>query len=120
MARNISFSGRLTKPMLTIHTTGDPLVPVQVEHAYADAVRAAGRSALLRQAYVHRAGHCNFTTGEMLAALSTLEHRIQTRTWSGTDPAALNQLAARLDPAATPAYLPYRPAPYARPFNLSH
>jgi pimeloyl-ACP methyl ester carboxylesterase len=120
MIRNISFSGRLAKPMLTIHTTGDPLVPVQVERAYADAVRAAGRSALLRQAYVHRAGHCTFTAGEMLAALSTLEHRIRTRTWSGTDPAALNQLAARLDPTATPAYLAYRPAPYPRPFNLSH
>lgn len=120
MIDNISFSGRLTRPMLTIHTTGDPLVPVQVEHAYADAVRAAGRSALLRQAYVHRAGHCTFTTGEMLAALSTLEHRIRTGAWSGTDPAAMNRLATTLDPTTPPAYLGYHPAPYPRPFNLSH
>jgi len=120
MIRNISFGGRLTRPMLTIHTTGDPLVPVQVQHAYADAVRDAGRSPLLRQAYVHRGGHCTFTTGEMLAALRTLERRIRTGTWSGTDPAALNRLAAALDPAAAPAYVAYRPAPYPRPFNLSH
>jgi pimeloyl-ACP methyl ester carboxylesterase len=120
MIHNISFSGRLTKPMLTIHTTGDPLVPVQVEHAYADAVRAAGRSALLRQAYVHRAGHCTFTTGEMLAALSTLEHRIRTGVWSGTNPTTLNRLAAALDPTTPPAYLGYHPAPYPRSFNLSH
>lgn len=118
MVRNISFSGRLTRPMLTIHTTGDPLVPVQVEHAYADAVADAHRTRLLRQAYVHRGGHCTFTTGEMLAAVRTLERRIATGHWRGTGPAALNRLAAELDPAATPAYVHYRPAPYPRPFNL--
>ena len=118
MVRNISFGGRLTRPMLTIHTTGDPLVPVQVQHAYDDAVDDAHRSALLRQAYVHRGGHCTFTTGEMLAALRTLERRVSSGRWSGTDPAALNQLAAVLDPTTTPAYVDYRPAPYPRPFNL--
>ncbi|HZN70194.1 MAG TPA: hypothetical protein VFC00_00690, partial [Micromonosporaceae bacterium] len=118
MVRNISFGGRLTRPMLTIHTTGDPLVPVQVQHAYDDAVDDAHRSALLRQAYVHRGGHCTFTTGEMLAALRTLERRVSSGRWSGTDPAALNQLAAALDPTTTPAYVDYRPAPYPRPFNL--
>lgn len=120
MTRNISFTGRLTRPMLTIHTTGDPLVPVQVEHAYADAVTDAHRSPLLRQAYIHRAGHCTFTTGEMLAALHTLERRITTWHWTGTDPTALNQLASQLDPTATPAYVNYQPAPYPRPFNLDN
>ena len=118
LARNISFGGRLTRPMLTIHTTGDPLVPVQAQDAYADAVDDSHRSPLLRQAYVHRGGHCAFTTGEMLAALRTLERRISSGRWSGTDPAALNQLATRLDPTTTPAYVNYRPAPYPRPFNL--
>jgi pimeloyl-ACP methyl ester carboxylesterase len=118
MIRNISFSGRLTRPMLTIHTTGDPLVPVQAEHAYADAVDDAHRSGLLRQAYVHRAGHCTFTTGEMLAALRALERRISTGHWPDTDPEALNRLATALDPSTTPAYVHYRPAPYPRPFNL--
>lgn len=119
MTENISFSGRLDKPMLTIHTTGDPLVPVQVEHAYADAVDNAHRSELLRQAYVDRGGHCSFTTGEMLAALSTLEKRISTHRWPDTRPEALNRLAADLDPVAAPAYVSYRPAPYPRPFNLT-
>lgn len=118
MIRNISFSGRLGHPMLTIHTTGDPLVPVQVQHAYADAVDDSHRSALLRQAYVHRGGHCTFTTGEMLAALRALERRIAIGRWPDTGPAALNRLASELDPGATPAYVDYRPAPYPRPFNL--
>jgi pimeloyl-ACP methyl ester carboxylesterase len=118
MARNISFSGRLDRPMLTIHTTGDPLVPVQVQHAYADAVGDAHRSALMRQAYVDRGGHCSFTTGEMLAALRTLQKRIDTGRWPDTGAPALNRLAAQLDPAATPAYVAYRPAPYPRPFHL--
>lgn len=118
MIRHISFGGRLSRPMLTIHTTGDPLVPVQVQHAYADAVDDSHRSGLLRQAYVHRGGHCTFTTGEMLAALRALERRISTGRWPDTGPAALNRIASGLDPAATPAYVRYRPAPYPRPFNL--
>jgi pimeloyl-ACP methyl ester carboxylesterase len=119
MIRNISFSGRLTRPMLTIHTTGDPLVPVQVEHAYADAVDDAHRSVLLRQAFVHRAGHCTFTTGEMLAAFHALDRRISTGHWPDTGPEELNRVASQLDTSATPAYVHYRPAPYPRPFNLT-
>lgn len=118
MSRNISFTGRLTKPMMSIHTIGDPLVPVQAEQAYAEAVRDAGRSPLLRQAYVHRAGHCTFTTGELLAAVRTLEHRIGTGQWPDTAPGALNRRAAELDPTATHAYTKYRPDPYPRPFQL--
>jgi hypothetical protein len=120
MVRHVSFTGRLRPPMLTIHTTGDALVPVQVQRAYAGAVARAGRSALLRQAFVHRAGHCTFTDGEMLAALRAVERRVGTGRWSGTDPASLNAAAVRIDPAGpAPAYQAYRPAPYPRPFDLA-
>jgi hypothetical protein len=114
LARHLSFTGRLHDPLLTIHTTGDALVPVQVQSAYRGAV---DRPPLLRQSFVHRAGHCTFTTGEMLAALRTVERRLTTGRWSGTSPGALNALAARLDPAATPAYAHYVPAPYPRPWE---
>jgi hypothetical protein len=76
-------------------------------------VARAGRLPLLRQAFVDRAGHCTFTTGEMLAALRTVEQQRE------ATPAALNSLATALDPAATPAYVRYRPAPYPRPFDLA-
>ncbi|GAA0470378.1 alpha/beta hydrolase [Paractinoplanes deccanensis] len=114
IARNLSFTGRLSDPLMTIHTTGDALVPVQVQSAYREAVRSP---ALLRQAFVHRAGHCTFTVGEILAALRTLENRVGSGRWSGTSPEALNALAASLD-TATPAYVHYRPAPYPRPFTV--
>ncbi|HEX6354134.1 hypothetical protein [Actinophytocola sp.] len=117
--RNLTFTGRPDTPLLTIHTTGDALVPVQVERAYADAVHTSGRDRLLRQAFVHRGGHCTFTTGEMLAALEKLEKRVDTGRWPDTGPTALNAAAARLDPGATHAYLAYRPAPYPRPFDLA-
>jgi hypothetical protein len=54
----------------------------------------------------------------MLAALRTLERRIDGAHWPDTGPAALNRLAASIDPAGTHAYVNYRPAPYPRPFDL--
>jgi len=69
---------------------------------------------------VHRAGHCTFTDGEMLAALRAVERRVGTGRWSGTDPASLNAAAVRIDPAGpAPSYQAYRPAPYPRPFDLA-
>jgi dienelactone hydrolase len=112
MARNIAFTGRLVRPMLTLHTTGDSLVPVQAEQAYATTVRDAGRSPLLRQTYVHRGGHCAFTLGETVASVLTLVHH------GDTGVAALNRLATSIDPATTPAYVDFRPTPYPRPFDL--
>ena len=118
--------------MLTLHTTGDPLVVVQQERAYAQAVRAAGDAGLLRQAFVHRAGHCSFTPAERIGALQALLHRVETGAWDdAAAPEPLNRSAAALGPALNvlllsataqvptgPAFLAYAPAPYLRPFNL--
>jgi pimeloyl-ACP methyl ester carboxylesterase len=99
--------GRLQMPVLTVHTTADQLVPVQQENAYADAVRRAGRSELLRQAYVARPGHCSFTPAELVAAVAALDHRVATGRWDGrTSAEALQRAAHKLGDAA---YVPYRP-----------
>ncbi|WP_338146161.1 alpha/beta hydrolase family protein, partial [Streptomyces scabichelini] len=116
MSRTSSFTGKLTKPQLDIHTTGDALVPVQTESAYRRAATAAGSSPLLRQAYVDNPGHCTFSPAEQTAAVHTLEKRIGTGHWQGTDPASLNATAAAADPATPARYIPYRPAPYPRPY----
>ncbi|MEU1477952.1 alpha/beta fold hydrolase [Streptomyces sp. NPDC005760] len=120
MSSTSSFTGRLTKPQLDIHTIGDPLVPVQTESALKRAVTAAGSSNLLRQAYVDNAGHCTFSTAEQLAALHTLEDRLTTGSWQGTDPASLNARATAADPTTPTRYVTYRPTPYLRPYDLAH
>ena len=118
MSRTSSFTGRLRKPQLNVHTTGDALVPVQTESAYRRATTASGSGALLRQAYVNAPGHCTFTTGEAVAALHTLELRVGTGHWS-TSPATLNSRAENADPTTAGRYLHYRPAPYPRPYDLA-
>ena len=122
--RNIVFNGRLGGvPVLSMHTTGDPLVVAQQERAYAQTVRAAGNTGLLRQAYVHRAGHCSFTPAERIGALQALLQRVDTGSWGeATTPEQLNAAAEALRPTLqvpTPsAFLAYTPGPYLRPFNL--
>ena len=54
-------TGDLEVPVLTMHTTIDILAPVQVEEEYAEDVRSQGDSAILRQTFVNREGHCSFT-----------------------------------------------------------
>ncbi|GLP67525.1 alpha/beta hydrolase [Streptomyces sp. TUS-ST3] len=120
MSGTSSFTGKLAKPQLSIHTIGDPLVPVQTESALKRAVTAAGSGPLLRQAYVDNAGHCTFSTAEQLAALHTLEDRLTTGTWQGTDPASLNARATAADPTTPTRYVSYRPTPYLRPYDLAH
>ncbi|MEV2252801.1 hypothetical protein AB0I94_19865 [Streptomyces sp. NPDC050147] len=116
MAEHAAPSGRLSKPQFTIHTTGDALVPVQVENAYHHAVTEAGRTPLLRQAYTDNAGHCTFSPAEQLAAVHTIDHRITTGRWGDTSPGSLNSRASRADPTTPARYAAYRPGPYPRPF----
>jgi len=117
LIRYVTFSGDLTKPQLNIHTIGDGLVPVEGESAYRDAVAQAGRSYLLRQAYVNAPGHCNFTAGEETAAVDTIYARVLMGRWPDTSPQALNALA-EVNHSGTPGgFVPYQPAPMLRPFN---
>ena len=126
--RSISFDGKLGVPTLTMHTTADGLVVPQDETAYADVVRAAGRQDLLRQVFVHRAGHCLFTSAEVIALIKQMLTRLETGSWdaAGLAPASLNAAALALGPglnsfgglfSATPAFADFSPGPYPRPFS---
>ncbi len=130
LIRNISFDGGISVPVLTMHTTGDGLVVPENEQAYRSAVDRAHRASLLRQVFVHRAGHCAFTPAETVTAVQTLENRLSTGQWNVPSPAAMNAQAAALGPQfnifsvngkvtpADPAFISYSPARYLRPFNL--
>jgi hypothetical protein len=90
-------TGELEVPQLTLHTTADPLVPVQHESVYADVVRRAGGNSLLRQAYVDHWGHCTFTPAEIVASVEALRHRVETGRWdSVAQPQALQASASAL------------------------
>ncbi|PYT96634.1 MAG: hypothetical protein DMG38_23145 [Acidobacteria bacterium] len=126
---NIIFDGQINVPVLTVHTQGDGLVLVQNESAYKSVVDAAGNSALLRQAFVHRAGHCAITPGETAAAVQALLSRLDTGAWGALDAASMNSAASAVGPALNvfptplgalpvqPAYRDYTPAPYLRPYD---
>ena len=120
LSQNIIFNGKIHVPVLTMHTSGDGLVAVQNESAYDDVVDEAGRGRLLRQTYVHRAGHCTFTPAETITALATLLARLDTGKWPSIDPAGLNAFATTLGPlnVAPPSFFKLDPGPFLRPFDL--
>ena len=127
LQQNVIFDGEIKVPVLTVHTIGDDLVNVQNEQAYASVVERAHQTSLLRQAFVHRAGHCQFTPAEVIAGIQTLLSRVNTGEWEGTDPAHLNAAASGLPPVYNmlflgapplpPAFVDYHPAPFLRLFD---
>ncbi len=133
LAKNVSFDGQISIPVLTMHTTGDGLVVPENEQAYSSVVDRAGHGNLLRQIFVDRAGHCAFTPAETITAVQTLLNRLSTGQWNVPSPAGLNAQAAALgaqynvytSPATgelvptAPAFTSYTPAPYLRPFDVS-
>lgn len=127
LERNISFDGDIAVPVLTMHTTGDGLVVVQNEAAYVAAVKAAGRQDLLRQVFVHRAGHCAFSAAETITAIKVMLARLDSGNWadSALSPGTLNDTAFSLGDSyqtvggflkSPPAFESFTPGPYPRPF----
>jgi hypothetical protein len=104
-------TGRLRVPELDLHTISDQLVPVQQENAYARLVRAAGAERLLRQAYVERQNHCNFTPAELVAGVLAIEHRVKTGRWDGIATPRRLQAAATALGLGDAAFIPYEPWP---------
>jgi pimeloyl-ACP methyl ester carboxylesterase len=129
LTENVIYNGQLPVPVLTMHTTGDGLVSVQDEQAYASVVTKAKDKALLKEIFVHRAGHCEFSPAEMITALQTLGLRLTSGKWKDLTPTDLNNEAAALGStynvievsgkavAAAPAFETYKPAKFLRPYD---
>lgn len=75
-------TGALSRPVLTLHTTDDPLTVAANEGSYAAKVAARGEGRLLRQVFVARTGHCAFQPEEMVAAVDMLAQRVETGRWA--------------------------------------
>jgi pimeloyl-ACP methyl ester carboxylesterase len=129
LEHNIIFNGQIPIPVLTLHTKGDGLVVVEDESAYKNVVDREHNAADLRQLFVHRAGHCEFTPAETVVAFGALVNRLDTGTWPQLGSAALNKEAKGLGPGfnvllvngkvhhIAPAYFKFQPAVFLRPFD---
>ena len=71
-------SGRLTRPMLALHTIYDPLIPATTLSLYDAQVAEAGFSQNLVQQYVDREGHCTFSGEEVGRAFDELLRWVHT------------------------------------------
>ena len=129
LSDNIIFNGQISVPVLSMHTTGDGLVPVEDEKAYSTAVHEAGNTALLRETFVHRAGHCEFTPAETIAAFEALSNRLRLGKWQGLSSADLNSVATALGATynildingtlvhTAPAFVSYTPKQFLRVYD---
>jgi predicted alpha/beta hydrolase len=70
--RNYQPDGQIDMPVMTLHTTRDPAIPISHEDTFGDTVAAAGRSEQLVQRSIDRWGHCGFTPSEVQQAFTDL------------------------------------------------
>jgi len=129
LSQNIIYNGQLPFPVLTLHTVGDGLVPVENESAFLRVVDQAHDSSMLRQTFIHRAGHCAFTPAETITALETLDLRLTTGKWQDLKAHDLNHEADLLGSGynvyidgdslvpTPPAFLKFEPLPFLRIYD---
>src|SRR5262249_54723000 len=79
---NYTPSGKILRPMLAIHTSYDPLVPVWIPNTYQTTAQNSGTANLFVQQYVKHDGHCTIMPDEIASGFAEL------RSWksSGTRP----------------------------------
>jgi hypothetical protein len=79
-------SGKVTESLVTMHTTGDEILPFWHEFVYGAKVDAAGSRANVSQFPTFRYGHCNFTASDVLFGFAVLVIQV-----SGREPAGITQ-----------------------------
>lgn len=76
---NYQTSGRLAAPLVTLHTTGDPIVPYWQEPLYSLKTLRGGSGLLHANLPVFRYGHCRFEPVEALVALGLMVLKVEGR-----------------------------------------
>jgi len=69
-------TGVLQRPLVTLHNTLDPVVPIKHELIYTNLAASTGSGSFLTAIPVPGYGHCNFTTQEILGAFSLLVQKV--------------------------------------------
>jgi pimeloyl-ACP methyl ester carboxylesterase len=68
----VPFDGKIARPLMTMHGTGDLYVPIFLEQSLKHAVAAAGNEKLLTQRIYRIGAHCQFSQPEMIRAFDDL------------------------------------------------
>jgi pimeloyl-ACP methyl ester carboxylesterase len=71
-------TGNLRIPLVTMHTTRDPVVPYDQTDIYKAKVDAQGRSAYYDNILVDTFGHCTFTPPQVFTAFGQLDTMVKT------------------------------------------
>lgn len=71
-------SGRITRPVLTLHTEGDSLATPNNESAYRATVDQQGNGNLLMQQFTKGISHCSFTSAQDIAGIEALMYWLDT------------------------------------------
>ena len=85
-------SGALVRPLITMHTTGDPIVPYAHEFIYRLKTYATGSSANRLNLPIFRYGHCAFNAGELVISFALMLLKAQ-------GPASLSAMPSSMLPA---------------------
>jgi pimeloyl-ACP methyl ester carboxylesterase len=129
LADDIIYNGEIIFPVLTMHTQGDGLVSVEDESAYKDVVDEVGAGRWLRQLFIHRAGHCEFSPAETIVAFTALIYRLDNGAWPDLSPSVLNAEAEKLGAhynvilvdnqkvKVAPEYFKFTPGRFLRPYD---
>jgi len=80
----IPFDGRIERPLMTLHGTGDLFVPISLERSLKRAVDRAGKGRFLSQRIMRIPGHCGFSQQEQVTAFDDLSNWVH----NGTRPAS--------------------------------
>jgi len=83
VAANYETSGKLTTPLVTIHTLSDPVIPYWHEPLYTAKTLFAGDLLNRINLPINAYGHCTFTSGDILAAFALMVLRS-----TGSDPSS--------------------------------
>ena len=74
----VPYDGKIERPLLTMHGTGDLFVPVLIEQGLKRAVMAAGTDRWLVQRLYRIGSHCQFSQPEMIRAFDDLTRWVTT------------------------------------------
>jgi pimeloyl-ACP methyl ester carboxylesterase len=78
-------TGSLPVPVVTMHTTADPIVPFWHETMYRQKIAANGSLARHTLIPIDRYGHCAFTTTEVMAGFAILLYKVGREDLAGAE-----------------------------------